>query len=180
MLLFGENTDIYLGGKTMAICKICGKEISGNTNGICEDCLKLVDNSENISVYEDLSDDSYIWENYDNYSNSEYSLQKSSDGILYTDSGDINIVDDISNIIDDLSHDEDGSDFYNDIKGTSKKYRDFRFDIANNKKHSDDYSKLMEFYKDDIENGLYHIGLADEITEDTVIVDASRGVVIYE
>lgn len=98
-----------------------------------------------------------------------------------SDEKEFEIVDDVDKIIADIDSDEEeGSEFYNDFKEASSNYRKFRLDIFNDKRHRDDYNKLMDFYRDDIENGTYKIGLASEIDNDTVVVDVSRGVVVYE
>ena len=158
----------------MAVCKVCGKEISGDINGginggingICEDCKAYIGNES--SDYTDFGYSScYSSDNFD------CDIDDMSDILVMTD--------DASRIVDDLnSNDEKNSDLYNDFKNSSIKYKKFRIDIYNDRRHRDDYRKLVDFYKDDIESGLYKIGLASELEDDAVIVDASRGVVIYE
>lgn len=148
----------------MAVCKVCGKEISGDINGVCEECKAY--GLEYSSCY-----------NPDNFEYEEDEFENITDGAYDT----LVMTDDASRIVDDLnSNDEKNSDLYNDFKNSSIKYKKFRLDIYNDRRHRDDYKKLVDFYKDDIESGLYKIGLASELEDDAVIVDASRGVVIYE
>lgn len=148
----------------MAVCKVCGKEISGDINGVCEECKAY--GLEYSSCY-----------NPDNFEYEEDEFENITDNAYDT----LVMTDDASRIVDDLnSNDEKNSDLYNDFKNSSIKYKKFRLDIYNDRRHRDDYKKLVDFYKDDIESGLYKIGLASELEDDAVIVDASRGVVIYE
>ena len=148
----------------MAVCKVCGKEISGDINGVCEECKDY--GLEYSSCY-----------NPDNFKYEEDEFENITDDAYDT----LVMTDDASRIVDDLnSNDEKNSDLYNDFKNSSIKYKKFRLDIYNDRRHRDDYKKLVDFYKDDIESGLYKIGLASELEDDAVIVDASRGVVIYE
>lgn len=148
----------------MAVCKVCGKEISGDINGVCEECKAY--GLEYSSCY-----------NPDNFEHEEDEFENITDDAYDT----LVMTDDASRIVDDLnSNDEKNSDLYNDFKNSSIKYKKFRLDIYNDRRHRDDYKKLVDFYKDDIESGLYKIGLASELEDDAVIVDASRGVVIYE
>lgn len=148
----------------MAVCKVCGKEISGDINGVCEECKAY--GLEYSSCY-----------NPDNFEHEEDEFENITDDAYDT----LVMTDDASRIVDDLnSNDEKNSDLYNDFKNSSIKYKKFRLDIYNDRRHRDDYRKLVDFYKDDIESGLYKIGLASELEDDAVIVDASRGVVIYE
>lgn len=148
----------------MAVCKVCGKEISGDINGVCEECKAY--GLEYSSCY-----------NPDNFEYEEDEFENITDDAYDT----LVMTDDASRIVDDLnSNDEKNSDLYNDFKNSSIKYKKFRLDIYNDRRHRDDYKKLVDFYKDDIESGLYKIGLASELEDDAVIVDASRGVVIYE
>lgn len=148
----------------MAVCKVCGKEISGDINGVCEECKAY--GLEYSSCY-----------NPDNFKYEEDEFENITDDAYDT----LVMTDDASRIVDDLnSNDEKNSDLYNDFRNSSIKYKKFRLDIYNDRRHRDDYKKLVDFYKDDIESGLYKIGLASELEDDAVIVDASRGVVIYE
>lgn len=148
----------------MAVCKVCGKEISGDINGVCEECKDY--GLEYSSCY-----------NPDNFEYEEDEFENITDNVYDV----LVMTDDASRIVDDLnSNDEKNSDLYNDFKNSSIKYKKFRLDIYNDRRHRDDYKKLVDFYKDDIESGLYKIGLASELEDDAVIVDASRGVVIYE
>jgi hypothetical protein len=148
----------------MAVCKVCGKEISGDINGVCEECKAY--GLEYSSCY-----------NPDNFEYEEDEFDSITDNAYDV----LVMTDDASRIVDDLnSNDEKNSDLYNDFKNSSIKYKKFRLDIYNDRRHRDDYKKLVDFYKDDIESGLYKIGLASELEDDAVIVDASRGVVIYE
>lgn len=148
----------------MAVCKVCGKEISGDINGVCEECK---DYGLEYSSYYNPDNFEYEEDEFENITDDAY------DTLVMTD--------DASRIVDDLnSNDEKNSDLYNDFRNSSIKYKKFRLDIYNDRRHRDDYKKLVDFYKDDIESGLYKIGLASELEDDAVIVDASRGVVIYE
>lgn len=148
----------------MAVCKVCGKEISGDINGVCEKCKDY--GLEYSSCY-NPDNFEYEGDEFENITDDAYDV--------------LVMTDDASRIVDDLnSNDEKNSDLYNDFKNSSIKYKKFRLDIYNDRRHRDDYKKLVDFYKDDIESGLYKIGLASELEDDTVIVDASRGVVIYE
>lgn len=77
------------------------------------------------------------------------------------------------------TYDIPGKDF-EEFVSSAKEYAKLRMDISKNAKHKDDYNKLIRHYKEDIEKGTLLIGLADELVDDDIVVDASRGVVIYE
>lgn len=178
----------------MAVCSVCGKEIANSFSKVCDDCQKMLDNLSDTGVCETAVSSEYgylengeysIMYNDDNYSNfnsgssiideidSEVEVDSELDGLV--------ISDDVDRIIADMGTDEnETSDTFNDFKNYSIKYKKFRYDIANDKRHKEDYDKLIEFYKDDIESGVYRIGLASEIDDNTVVVDVSRGVVVYE
>lgn len=178
----------------MAVCNVCGKEIVNSFNKVCDDCQKMLDNLSNTDVCETAVSSEYGYlengeycamYNDDNYSNfnSDSSIIDEIDSELELDSelDGLVISDDVDRIIADMDTDEnETSTTFNDFKNYSIKYKKFRYDIANDKRHKEDYDKLIEFYKDDIESGVYKIGLASEIDDDTVVVDVSRGVVVYE
>lgn len=188
----------------MGVCKVCGKEIANSLTGICDDCQKMLDTLTDKDVCETVYNETYgCLEDggyYAVYSainpdlfndNSNKSLieeicedmeeMKELEADSQLDEKEFEITDDVDKIIADIDSDEEeGSEFYNDFKEASSNYRKFRLDIFNDKRHRDDYNKLMDFYRDDIENGTYKIGLASEIDNDTVVVDVSRGVVVYE
>ena len=159
-----------------------------NTQKIVDEKSQIVDNSQSDSKDNTL-DDLVITlgeNNNDQKSEKETTASKPSLDVStkqesQLDEKEFEIVDDVDKIIADMDSDEEeGSEFYNDFKEASSNYRKFRLDIFNDKRHRDDYNKLMDFYRDDIENGTYKIGLASEIDNDTVVVDVSRGVVVYE
>lgn len=178
----------------MAVCSVCGKEIANSFSKVCDDCQKMLDNLGNTGVCETAVSSEYgylengeysIMYNDDNYSNfnSDSSIIDEIDSEVEVDSelDGLVISDDVDRIIADMGTDEnETSDTFNDFKNYSIKYKKFRYDIANDKRHKEDYDKLIEFYKDDIESGVYKIGLASEIDDNTVVVDVSRGVVVYE
>lgn len=172
----------------MAVCSVCGKEIVNSFSKVCDDCQKMLDNLSDTDVCETAVSSEYGY-----LENGEYSIMYNDDNYSNFNSGSsiideidseldgLVISDDVDRIIADMGTDEnETSDTFNDFKNYSIKYKKFRYDIANDKRHKEDYDKLIEFYKDDIESGVYKIGLASEIDDNTVVVDVSRGVVVYE
>ena len=182
----------------MAVCSVCGKEIVNSSSKICDDCKRMLDNLSSTDIRETavsseygcLEDEGYCAmysdDNYNNFNTESNVIDEIGDEIddkmeLDSELDGLVMSDDVDRIIADMDTPEDEtSDTFNDFKNYSIKYKKFRYDIANDKRHKEDYDKLIEFYKDDIENGIYKIGLASEINDDTVVVDVSRGVVVYE
>ncbi len=86
----------------MAVCKVCGKEISGDINGVCEECKAY--GLEYSSCY-----------NPDNFEHEEDEFENITDDAYDT----LVMTDDASRIVDDLnSNDEKNSDLYNDFKNS--------------------------------------------------------------
>lgn len=135
-------------------------------------------------------------EAFDTYSNLEYNNNNYEDCIEYNSDFDtfedafdddlstpseIFTTDEVARMIDNLNEeDNDTSATYDDFISEADLYAKLRCEIGNNIKHKDDYDKLVDYYKDDILKGIYKIGLANELQDGDIVVDASRGVVIYE
>ena len=97
------------------------------------------------------------------------------------DPDELNITDSVSREIESLNRCEDSiSDGYGDFIDDAMEYATLRRELRSNPNHKADYDKLIEFYRYDILKGLYKIGLASELTDEDIVVDASRGVVVYE
>lgn len=159
----------------------------------CEDdCMSRDDEMFTGSFNDKISTNKALYNSSDleyNYNNNEDCVEYSSDFDTFEDVFDSDLstpreiftTDEVARMLDKLNEeDEDTSETYDDFISEADIYAKLRCEIGNNIKHKADYDKLVDYYKDDILKGIYKIGLANELQDGDVVVDASRGVVIYE